>query len=132
VSKILLDTCAVIYLALGQPMAAPARDEAERRPLHISAISALEISMLVRRNRLMISAPTKLWFATLVHRLDAQVVELPAELLIASVELSGDAPKDPFDRIVIATARLGGFTLMTRDRLILEYCRVSDLAWAEC
>lgn len=88
--------------------------------------------MLVRRNRLMISAPTKLWFATLVHRLDAQVVELPAELLIASVELSGDAPKDPFDRIVIATARLGGFTLMTRDRLILEYCRVSDLAWAEC
>ena len=131
-SEVLLDTCAVIWTALGQAVAADARQIIETQPLRISAVTALEIAILVRRNRLMISAPTKLWFAALLQRLDARLIGLPAELLISSAELPGDPPKDPFDRIVIATAREEGLTLMTRDRLILDYCRRSDIKWASC
>ena len=131
-SEILLDTCAVIWVALGQPMTPGATENIETQRLCISAVTALEIAILVRRNRLLISAPTALWFEALHHRLDARLIGLAPGLLIASAELAADAPNDPFDRIVIATAQAEGLTVMTRDRLILDFCRKTDIPWMVC
>jgi PIN domain nuclease of toxin-antitoxin system len=41
--------------------------------------------------------------------------------LIASSFLPGRPPRDPADRIIAATARDYGCTLMTRDRALLDY-----------
>lgn len=43
------------------------------------------------------------------------------DLLIAASFLPGKPPRDPVDRIIAATARDYGATLITRDRALLDY-----------
>jgi PIN domain nuclease of toxin-antitoxin system len=43
------------------------------------------------------------------------------DLLIAASFLPGKPPRDPADRIIAATARDYGCTLVTRDRSLLDY-----------
>ena len=58
--------------------------------------------------------------------------EMSAELLIESQALPGDIHKDPYDRIIAATAREFGLTVMTRDRALLDYGRAGYLAVMAC
>jgi PIN domain nuclease of toxin-antitoxin system len=46
--------------------------------------------------------------------------------------LPGDIHKDPADRIIAATAREYGYTVMTRDRQLLDYGRAGYLAVMPC
>jgi PIN domain nuclease of toxin-antitoxin system len=54
------------------------------------------------------------------------------EVLIASSFLPGKPPRDPADRIIVATARDLGATLITRDRALLSYGKQGHLSVAEC
>ena len=67
-------------------------------------------------------------------REDARVAETPAtaEVLIASSFLPGRIHLDPLDRIVIATARAHGLTILTRDRLILDYAAEGHVTALAC
>jgi PIN domain nuclease of toxin-antitoxin system len=49
------------------------------------------------------------------------LADLSPDILIASSFLPGNPQRDPADRIVLATARDLGVTLITRDRLLLAY-----------
>jgi PIN domain nuclease of toxin-antitoxin system len=53
-------------------------------------------------------------------------------LLIASSFLPGKPPTDPTDRIIAATARELGATLITRDRALLAYGEQGHAAVLEC
>jgi len=57
---------------------------------------------------------------------------MPPELLIASSFLPGKPPRDPFDRIIAATARDLGATLITRDRALLDYGKQGHLSVVAC
>ena len=57
---------------------------------------------------------------------------MPAELLIESQSLPGDIHKDPYDRIIAATAREYGYTVMTRDRALLDYAAQGYLSALAC
>jgi PIN domain nuclease of toxin-antitoxin system len=57
---------------------------------------------------------------------------MPPELLIASSYLPGDPPRDPADRIIVATARDLGATLITRDRALLGYGEQGHVSVVEC
>ena len=46
---------------------------------------------------------------------------MPIQLLLRSSFLPGSPTGDPADRILAATAREYGFTLVTRDRALLAY-----------
>jgi PIN domain nuclease of toxin-antitoxin system len=50
-----------------------------------------------------------------------RLADMSPDLLIAASFLPGKPPRDPVDRIIAATAREYGFTLITRDRALLEY-----------
>ncbi len=50
-----------------------------------------------------------------------QIAHLTPAILVASNRLPGTLHGDPADRILVATARDGDFTLLTRDNLILKY-----------
>jgi PIN domain nuclease of toxin-antitoxin system len=50
-----------------------------------------------------------------------RLAEMSPDVLIASSYLPGKPPKDPTDRIMAATARELGATLITRDRALLDY-----------
>lgn len=83
--------------------------------------------MLVQRNRLSLSMSAGDWLAT-VEQIDGlRFVPVDRHLALASVNLPGEFHKDPADRLIVATARHFGATLMTADDKILRYPHVRSL-----
>src|ERR1700730_10803555 len=120
-SDLLLDTCAMLWLAEGIELAADARKAIADGNLNVSPISGWEIANLVRKNRLVLTMPVVKWFRQTMNTMQAAMPELTVEILAESCELPGSPPSDPADRIIIATAREAGMVLMTRDKHILAY-----------
>jgi PIN domain nuclease of toxin-antitoxin system len=87
----------------------------------VSAISAWEVGLLVARNRIGLSARPERWFRKVLAIPGVKLAELTPDILIESSFLPGDPPRDPADRIILATARDIGATLITRDRALLKY-----------
>jgi PIN domain nuclease of toxin-antitoxin system len=131
-SDLLLDTCAVLWLAKGTDLSAEARGAIAARDLHVSPISAWEISNLVRKSRLALTLPAAAWFRQTVERMEAAMPELTVEILANSCELPGSPPDDPADRIIIATAREANMVLVTRDNQILAYSRAGYVRALAC
>ena len=57
---------------------------------------------------------------------------MPAELLIESALLPEYRHNDPYDRIIAATAREYGYTVMTSDRALLDYGQDGYLSAFAC
>jgi PIN domain nuclease of toxin-antitoxin system len=134
---LLLDTCAVIWLCEGERLARPAiellkaADEAGQ-PTYISTISAWEVGQLASCGRVQLLITPQRWFTRLFEAKGVQLAEMSAEVLIAASFLPGKPPRDPADRIIAATARDLGATLITRDRALLGYGKQGHLSVAEC
>jgi PIN domain nuclease of toxin-antitoxin system len=91
------------------------------RQARLSAISFWEIAMLASRNRLQLGKPAGLWLRESLQD-PAPIVEiLSPEIAVESCHLPGGFRSDPADQIIVATARLTGALLLTRDRRILDY-----------
>lgn len=134
---LLWDTCAAIWIYEKARLAQTAIDamsEAHRQgvPSYVSPISAWEIGMLVSRGRLQLLIRPERWFANLFEVPGVELAPILPDLLIASSYLPGSPPKDPTDRILAATARELGATLITRDRALLAYGRQGHIAVAAC
>lgn len=90
--------------------------ESPANQIYISAISGLEIGMKVKKGHLTVSAPLQ----ELIERLN--FIELPVSLKHAGeAALLPPHHRDPFDRILIAQARLEGMALVTNDAEIRRY-----------
>jgi PIN domain nuclease of toxin-antitoxin system len=63
---------------------------------------------------------------------DTVLADLPPKILMDASFLPGNLHNDPMDRIIAATAREYGFTVMTRDRALLDYAKAGHLSAAEC
>jgi PIN domain nuclease of toxin-antitoxin system len=64
--------------------------------------------------------------------MEAVPTDLGIEILADSCALPGKPPNDPADRIIIATARESDMTIVTRDRLILDYARAGHVRAMAC
>lgn len=126
---ILLDTCTLLWLVKGQglPPAIAARIENPENGVFVSAVSALEIGLKVAKGRLQLPMPLNTWWAAVVEQHGLGEVPIEAEIAIAATELPA-VHGDPADRILIATARHLGATLLTPDPLIRAYPQVR-VAW---
>ena len=131
-SDLLLDTCAVLWIANGTDMSPAARKAIASRNLHVSPISAWEIANLVRRSRIALTLPVPSWFRQTVDKMAAELPQLTVEILADSCELPGKPPSDPADRIIIATARETDMTVVTRDNRILDYSRAGYVRAMDC
>jgi PIN domain nuclease of toxin-antitoxin system len=134
---LLLDTCAAIWIAEDEPIAAPAAealDAAARAAaaVLISPMTAWEIGLLVARRKLTIAMSPEAWFGHLLAVPGVALAALDPAILIASSFLPGSPPRDPVDRILVATARAGGCKLMTRDRELLAYAAQGHLGAVAC
>ena len=134
---LLWDTCAVIWIyeqARLSPAARDAMGKAHRDGVtsYVSPITAWEVGMLASRGRLQLLIRPERWFANLFEVPGVRLADMSPDVLIASCYLPGKPPKDPTDRIIAATARELGATLMTRDRALLEYGKQGHVAVLEC
>lgn len=123
---LLLDTCAMIWMAHEEAIALEAKRELVRvraagGVIAVSAMSAWEIGMLIARGRLPTTKTASAWFDDFVRLGRVSVKEATPELLIASSYLPPPIHNDPTDRIIVATAREHDLTVITRDRAILAY-----------
>lgn len=137
ISSLLLDTHAAIWITEDQPLASgaiEAIDAAYRTgsTIFVSAITAWEIGLLVSRNRLSLGAKPERWFQRLLAIPGVKLADLSPDILIASSFLPGEPPRDPADRILLATARDLGVTLVTRDRLLLKYGEAGHVSTIAC
>jgi len=101
-------------------------------PSYISPITAWEVGMLTAHGRLQLLIRPERWFSNLFEVPGVRLAEMSPDLLIASSYLPGKPPKDPTDRIIAATARELGATLITRDRTLLDYGAQGHVAVLEC
>jgi PIN domain nuclease of toxin-antitoxin system len=137
VIALLLDTCAAIWLTEGDPLSEDAmnalRESTETGvPVYLSPITAWEVGLLVARKRLTISMPPEAWFERLLSASGTGLAELTGRILVASSFLPGSPPRDPVDRIIIATARQNGYRIVTRDRHLLAYAKLGHANALAC
>lgn len=99
----------------------------KERRLYISAISIWEIGNLVAKNKLQLEQDVSTWVAEAFTDDGFQLLGLSPDILIESTRLPGKPHGDPGDRMLIATARHHGLTLLTYDDLILKYAKEGHL-----
>lgn len=137
VQPLLLDTCTLIWIVKGEALASPAVDTLNAANdsdaiTYVSPITAWEVGLLVARDRLKLLMTPQRWFQSLLEAPNVRLANMSPDLLIASSFLPGRPPRDPSDRIIAATARDLGCTLLTRDRELLNYAEQGHIRVVEC
>ncbi|HTH49261.1 MAG TPA: type II toxin-antitoxin system VapC family toxin [Candidatus Limnocylindria bacterium] len=128
--KLLLDTCALLWLAENSAsLSTAARQAIVSNPdeLFVSAISAFEIGLKHRRGRLNLGLDPETWWQIATAHHGLAVVPISDEIALASTALPL-LHADPCDRIIIATASCIGARMLTSDSLIMQYPN-SDVIW---
>ena len=127
---IILDTCALLWLAADQKKLSPKAKKAIEHnadSLFVSAITAFELAVKCRNGKLKLPLPTLDWY---IQALDFHgIKELPVTGTIAvhAVQLPL-LHNDPCDRMIIATAQMHTMKILTCDELIAQYKNI-DLVW---
>lgn len=126
VPKLLLDTHALVWLLAGNPRLGPLARQAieaaaQADELFVSAITPWEIAMLVSKERLVLEQDVGEWLARALALPGIRLEALSPDIAVASTRLPGQLHADPADRIIAATARHLGTSLVTADGLLLAY-----------
>jgi PIN domain nuclease of toxin-antitoxin system len=137
--SVLLDTCALIWIAMNRFMA-PAASEAVaeaglRRSIFVSPVSAWEIGLLAVRRRPgdpQFAPDPATWFEQFTNRPPIRITPLTPQIAIAASFLPAPLHQDPADRFLIATARHLGVPIVTRDRKIIAYGEAGHVAVLPC
>jgi PIN domain nuclease of toxin-antitoxin system len=123
-ARYLLDTHAWFWLALGdtripKDVVLCLEKAALEGRLFLCQISLWEIAQKESKGKIKLNRPLEVWFQE--NTAGVGLLDLPPEISIEANRLPGDFHKDPADRIIVATARHHGLTLVTGDGLILAY-----------
>lgn len=118
----ILDTCALLWLVSGdKKLSRSALKEINAAAaVYVSAISGFEISLKVGNGKLELSQPVEKWFDHVVEHHGLAILPLELHVCIAAPKLPA-IHDDPFDRFIIATAKLHDLTVVTADERFGEY-----------
>ncbi|APH73778.1 type II toxin-antitoxin system VapC family toxin [Aquibium oceanicum] len=135
--KLLLDTCAIIWIATNEPIRPEAKSAIDAAvsgddKVRVSPISAWELGLLSAKGRMPTALPPSSLFRDVAMADGVRVEALSPEVLIASSFLPGTLHRDPADRILIATARAHDLAIVTRDRIILDYAGQGHVKAVAC
>ena len=123
---LLLDTHTFIWLASDRSQL-PARllklIVKESDGLFISSITATEVGLLSNAGRINTYGSCADFLFKNLNRLGVHEIPVDAEIALASTQLP-PLHRDPFDRIIIATAQAHDMTILTKDRIIPTYPKV--------
>jgi len=95
--------------------------------LCVSAVSSLEVARLVSGRLLELQGNLDRWVRTAIDSIEARSLDVDHRVAIEAYKLPGRFHKDPADRMLVATARIHGLTLVTADERILSSRAVRTL-----
>ena len=118
----ILDTCALIWLATGgKKLSRATLKEINNAPaVYVSAISGFEISLKTSAGRLELSHPVEVWFEQVIAHHGLTILPLGLDVCIAAAKLP-PIHDDPFDRFIIAAAKLNDWVVVTADGRFEQY-----------
>jgi len=125
--NLLLDTCALLALASG--ILPESSSEALRKSprVMVSPIVPWEIAIKVKSGKLALPLPPREWVEAVAKRYQLEATAgLDASLLCAAADLPG-IHRDPFDRVLVATALRQDLVIVTSDRFIPDYPGVKTI-----
>jgi PIN domain nuclease of toxin-antitoxin system len=125
-NNLVLDTHVWIWLAEGNPrLPLEVRSRIEETAIeswvYISAISPWEIGLLVAEKKLNLGSDVQAWVDRALGLQGVRLTPLSPKVAVDSTRLPFEIHTDPADRILVATARHLGATLVTADRLLLQH-----------
>ncbi|MDR2856903.1 MAG: type II toxin-antitoxin system VapC family toxin [Novosphingobium sp.] len=138
---VLLDTCAVIWLANGDPLAPAALAAITHAALadgvFVSPATAWEIGLLCRVSgnkapAVVFQPDPQAWFTRFMGGPAIREAPLLSEIAIASSLLPQPLHGDPADRFIIATARHYRMPVVTRDGKIIDYAAAGHVQAIAC
>lgn len=130
---IVVDTRVLVWWVHGDmtkfaaPVSRRLDEELRNGSVCVSAISAWEIAMLVRKGRLELAVDVSRWLATVAEISGLSFVPVDNAVAVKSVELPGAFHEDPADRIIVALARELSAPLVTADERIRRYPYVETI-----
>ncbi len=92
----------------------------------VSAISCYEVALAYNKGRLAISLPIQDWFTDSLAPAGIELLPLTPEITVKAVNLT-PIHKDPFDRLIIATALEYGAKLASVDSLFSKYPELENI-----
>jgi PIN domain nuclease of toxin-antitoxin system len=130
---IVLDTCALLAFANGEPMQPGATRAIREAQIHAAAwvpsVTALEIAQKVAAGKLRLvgGESPRVWFAEVLSKPGFGELPTSVEVAITAYELPEPFHRDPADRLIVASARLLDAPVVTIDRQILAYGRLGHV-----
>jgi PIN domain nuclease of toxin-antitoxin system len=123
---IVLDTHVWLEVAFGRGRFAPRvmrriDTAAHAGILYVAAITPWEVTMLIRSGKTRVAGPILDWLGNALRATRTAVAPLELAISVDAVELPAWLHQDPADRIIVATTRFLGASLVTRDSAILDY-----------
>jgi PIN domain nuclease of toxin-antitoxin system len=91
--------------------------------LLVSAITPWEIGVLVSKRRIDLHRDALVWVREALSMPGVSLISLDPEIAVASTRLPFEMHSDPADRILVATARHMGATLVTADKALLALAK---------
>ena len=124
--ELLLDTHVLIWMVEADPRLSEAmknrlRQGSRESRLVVSAITPWEIALLVAKNRLKLRSDIQAWIDEALALPGIRLEPLSPSIAVASTRLPWEMHGDPADRILAATARHLGATLITADEQLLQF-----------
>lgn len=117
----LLDTCALLWLAEGERISRRVLKQIEAAPsLCLSAISAFEIALKVHSGKLTLPDPVSVWIKDAMAHHGISIVPVDLDICVKAAGLP-PVHADPCDRFIIATALIHDFPVVTADERFAAY-----------
>lgn len=99
----------------------------EAEGLGISVISCWEVAKLVEKGRLTLPRSLNEWLDHALAYPGIRLLDLTPRIAVESTQLPGGFHANPADQIIVATARVHGYPLVTADTKITAYPHVRVL-----
>jgi PIN domain nuclease of toxin-antitoxin system len=127
-SPLLLDTHVLVWAMLqdhrlGRQAAKAINAASRAERLAVSAITPWEIGLLESKGRIALHKGALEWIREALAKPGVSLVALEPEIAVASTRLPFEMHPDPADRILVATARYLGATLVTADHALLAVAK---------